>query len=136
MKLARRRLAQILLGSAAAGFCSWHDIGVTRAVVRIDPSLYPTLTRLASVYSNSAACRRIASELAPSAVLALTGSGLARAERNAARAFAWKQSAGPRDLRILLADDFRRGRTVQAAGFRLAETEAAIVLIRRATISL
>jgi len=136
MKLARRRLAQILLGSAAAGMCSWRDTVVARAVATIDPSLYPTLIRLASLYSDDAACLRVASTLDPSAVLALTGSGLARAERNAARTFAGKQNAGPHDLHILLADDFRRERTVQAAGFRLAETEAAIMLIRRTTIFL
>lgn len=135
MKLARRRLAQILLGSAAAGFCSWRDLGVTRAVARIDPSLYPALTRLAPVHSNDAACRRIASALAPSAVLALTNSGLARAERNAAQAFAEWHGAGRCDLHIMMADDFRGGRTVQAAGFRIAETEAALVLIRCATFS-
>src|SRR5262245_4484418 len=135
MNVARRRLARIILGSAAAGMCGWRDTGVARAATGIDPSLYPTLTYLASAYSSDAACRRVVSTLTPSVVLALTHSGLARAERNAAQAFAEKQSAPPRDLHFLLANDFRGQRTVQAAGFCLSETEVAIVLLRCAAIS-
>jgi hypothetical protein len=135
MKLARRQLAQILLGSAALGICGWHDTRVAWAVTTIDTSLYPTLARLASLHSNDAVCRRVASALDASAVRVLTESGLVRAERNAARAFAGRLGTGSSAVRLLLADDFRKGRTVQAAGFRLAETEGAMLLVRLAAVS-
>lgn len=139
MKCTRRRLGRIVLGFAAAGTFNWSGIGVARAgpaLPTIDLSRFPALTRLASLYPDDAACQRIASTLSPSALVELSGSGITRAERNAARAFAERQSAIRPILQALLADDFRSGRTVQASGFHLSETETALALVRSATARL
>lgn len=63
-------------------------------------------------------------------VAELTELRLARAEQNAARAWTKTRGTPGSVLEAVLADDFRRRRTVEAGGFLLAETEAILVLMR------
>jgi hypothetical protein len=131
MKFSRRRLGRIILGMSVVGTPGWHGVACAYGTLAsTDGSLYPTLVRLASLYPEAAAWSRLASTLSPSAVARLAASGLARAERNAACACAKRQCAGREILSELLASDFRRGRTVQAGAFLVAETEAALLLLR------
>ena len=131
MQISRRRLGRIVLGMSAAGTAFWCGIGFARSASgTIDVIGYPVLARLASLYRDERACRRIASALSTSVAAELIGSGLTRVEENAARAWMDRRSAARGVLDSLLADDFRRGRTVRAGGFLLAETEAVLVLVR------
>jgi hypothetical protein len=134
MKLSRRKLGQIVLGMAVAGTSGWRSAACAHAAAApIDGALYPTLARVASLYPEATAWQRLVSTLSTSALAQLTVSGLARAERNAARAYAKRRRSVTREfVSELLASDFRHGRTVRAGAFLIAESEAALLLLRLA----
>jgi hypothetical protein len=60
----------------------------------------------------------------------MTDATITRTEQAAARMWRKCQGAARKTLDAVLADDFRRGRTVLVAGFQLAETEAILVFMR------
>jgi hypothetical protein len=131
MKWSRRRLGLITLGFAAAGIPAWSDTGFASTSARIDPLFYPALARLALLYSNDA-CRRITAAVSSSVLFEFRCGVLARVERNVASTSAERRDADRSVLHALLMDDFRCARTVRAGGFRLAETEIALALVRSA----
>lgn len=129
MAMPRRRLGLLLSGM----LCLVAISSASRpGRVWPEPSRFPVLTRLASIYRDGAACRRITLALPSAALAELRDAVLLRAERNAARAFANGSPTAPQVLRALVSGDFRARRTVKVSGFLLAETEAALAVLRNA----